>query len=845
MFDFNVDGYKLVFYVENLMRDYIIKYMPESVFPNALINEAELNSKTSEKGSKLTYNEILQFLHIGQLFDVIKSRSFIFYKKNEVGKLSISPLVERRNTIMHSRFISANQFNEIKEICERLVISFKDNEFMSSWNRFISEEIDDYSIPLIYVEYPLGKNFTRLVGRDKELADLKNAIKIPTPVSIVRHGGLGKTAIVLQLVEDLLYSPAQPYERIYFMSFKNSVFENGVIRKLEKVISNHEDLINKLSFHMEIDISGKSFDNIETEVWMNIFSHRTLLVLDNLETEIVQTNLAEFTNIANRFLTNFTNPSRLIITSRYGLGDREQKFPILEFDVDRTKELIKNYMHDREDKLKGNSNEDWEWVQTYTKGNPGLIISFCNSFRTSQKSMLDLRVEFNSKYTMESRQLHDMQDVFLEFCFQNILVSVTRETQIFISALCYLASEANLKEISEELLAFLIDELNFNKLSIQNLRASILVNVGFLQPILGSNMYHVNEMFIDYINGNFADEQSVFTVFSLKNSEWYSVLKQMKMSILDLQDEVELTVGQILSKLYQIKFRSKLDNRLLLKAFLCDSTTKNLVYYFEKSNSVDILNNFNMLDKIKFFINQNIDISLQERIAFIVIEAITNINHQIKQGTVKGFRQHDLFDFFQQIQTRLWIFRTNSISKKLRIKIVDMLIAIFQLDEAEKFLLHNELTMIKVAFELYSRQIGNLVGRDRTRCEPYIIKCQTILSGKNARYVRDEAKALFFVYMARYYKLDNPKLAYKTIDALEALPRLSDTMYSLYLESLLIRAECKFLMKEKKEEIEKLISFFKSELNQPRYVNLRVQKRRSLESSLVYVEKQLRSYKIS
>lgn len=833
----------MVFYVENLMRQYLIQYMPEKAFPAHLIAEAELNANIKADPRKLSYEEVLQYLHIGQLFDVIKSRSFTTYKSNGANVLNISPLIQRRNTIMHSRFISVNQFDEIRHLCEGVVNSFKDESFVASWNQFISDEISDYNIPLIYVEYPLGKNFTRLVGRDKELGDLKNAIKIPTPVSIIRHGGLGKTALVLQLVEDLLYSPNKPFERIYFMSFKNSVFENGTIRKLEKVISNHSDLIYKLAFHMNVKTSEKIFDEIEEEVWSNIFSQSTLLVLDNLETEIVQTNLAEFTKIANRFLTNYTSQSRLVITSRYGLGDREQKFPIFEFEVDRTRELIKNYMYDREDKLKGVSREDWDWVQTYTKGNPGLIISFCNTFRTSQKSLMDLRVEFNSKYTMESRELHDMQDAFLEFCFQNTVESVPRDTQIFISALSYLSSEANLKEISEELLAFLIDELNFNKLSIPDLRATVLVNVGFLQPILGSNLYSVNDQFIDYINGNFSEGSRVYTVFDLKSSEWYSSLKQMKANILDLQDDVELTVGQILSKLYQIKFRSNADKRLLLKAFLCDSTPRNLLYYYEKASSVDVLNNFIMLDKIKFFVNQNKEINLQERIVETIIGALVSINHEIKQVSIRGFRQLDLFEFFQQLKSRFWIFKMNSISRNLRIKIVEMLVAINQLDEAERFLIGHEDMMPRVAFELYSRQVGNLAGRDRVRCEPYILKCQSIIAGKNSRYVRNEAKALFFVYLARYYKRENPRLAYNTIDSLDSIPRNSDTMYSLYLESILIRAECIILMKGEKREVETLLGNFKSELRDARYAKLRTRKRKNLESTLEFVERALRAYK--
>ncbi|WP_214607640.1 hypothetical protein, partial [Mycobacterium tuberculosis] len=95
------------------------------------------------------------------------------------------------------------------------------------------------------------------------------------------------------------------------------------------------------------------------------------------------------------------------------------------------------------------------------------------------------------------------------------------------------------------------------------------------------------------------------------------------------------------------------------------------------------------------------------------------INHEIKQVSIRGFRQLDLFEFFQQLKSRFWIFKMNSISRNLRIKIVEMLVAINQLDEAERFLIGHEDMMPRVAFELYSRQVGNLAGRDRVRCEPY------------------------------------------------------------------------------------------------------------------------------
>ncbi|QOT12788.1 hypothetical protein JNUCC32_12515 [Paenibacillus sp. JNUCC32] len=745
---------------------------------------------------------------------------------------------------MHSRYISFQQYEEIKEICERVVSSIKDEYSSQNWNRFLTEDIESYSIPLIYVEYPLGKNFEKLIGREKELGEIKQYLKRPFPISIIRHGGLGKTALVLQLVEDLLYSPHRPFERIFFMSFKNSVFENGVVRKLEKVISNHTDLINRLAYYMDIRTVDRFFKEVEEEVWKNIFSKKTLLVLDNLETEIVQSNLSEFTNIADMFLTNYTNPSRLIITSRLGLGDSEKKYPLLEFDMERTKELVITNLPERHNMLIKAEHTDWEWVQKYTCGNPGLILSFCDSLRNSNKTLMDLRVEFFSKYTLEARQLYDAQDVFLEFCFANTAESLGANSQVFMAALSYLFLEANLKEVSEELLGFLIDEIGFIKLGLHNVKAQVFVNIGFLRPISGSNKYYVNELFVNYINGNYSNRGEVYTVFDLKNSEWFAPLKQMVVSIIDLQYEEDLSVSQILSNLYKVKYEQTSNNAFLMKAFFCEPTLSNLLFYLEKSQPVEVLNNFNLLEKVKSLLIQNKDQQTIERIVSRLIYCMSEINHLIKRGdrsVVTHLRQSDLYDFFQQMQSRISVIKIGSMSIFLRRKIVDFLVSINQLDVAETYVESHEEQMSKSCFELYSKQIGIWAGRDRSRCERYITKCNHLIG---SRFIRDEAKAGFYVYLGRYYRDENPLLAYKVSSEIDKIPAVNNTIFSFYLESLLLRAQCLIEAKHNKEEIIKFIDAFKKESRTSRFKDIQIRKRKGFEESIRVIERTLRRQQI-
>ncbi|RUS47453.1 hypothetical protein [Cohnella sp. AR92] len=848
MYNTNIDGYKVLFYIENLLRDYIVKYLSESKLPTHIRKDAEKNAENNGIILPLKYNELLQFLHIGQLYDLIKSKDFKEFKNNTVDRIDISSLVKRRNNIMHSRIISAEQFDEMTKLIDKLILLLDDHDFLSLWNRFINDEINDYSVPLLFVEYPLGKNFNSLIGRGQELLNLKKAIDIPTPVSIIRHGGVGKTALVLQLIEDLLYAPNRPFDRIYFMSFKNTVFNNGQIKKLEKVISNHRDLIYTLAQYMEIDSTELGLDEVETKVWENMFSHKSLLVLDNLETEIVKSNLAEFTKVADLFLRKYTNPSRLIITSRYGLGDREQKFPLFEFDLNRTKELVYMYMLGSEEKLKNISHDDWEWVQKYTQGNPGLIISFCNTFRSTRKSLMDLRVEYDSKYSAEARELHDNQDTFLEFCFENTIESMPKESQIFLSALCYLCDEAKIDEVSEELFSFLIEEIKFERLGLHNLRPANYVNIGFLQPIIGSDKYFVNQLFIEYLNGNYAENKNIFTVFDLKKSEWFIILKSIRSVIVDIQFDEALSVGQLIARLLKAKYNQTADVSYLYKAFISDCNLENLVYYYDKAQPSEAIRDIQLLDKVRSVVLQNKELVLQERAAKRLVQCLFVINQMIKTKVTRDLRQSDLNEYFNHLEKKLWLFRSNNLSLELRKKVCEFLISINSLSRAEHYLSNYQSVLPNVTFELYTKALGHLANsdkeQDKVQCEEYVSKCNSILAS-NSLNLSKTGKARFYIFSARYFMDQNPKRAMDTVKLIDKFPIDNNSIYSLHLEALIIRIQCSFVTREKKNIISDLIEQLKALMGQRMYQSLFPKKRQTFIEQLGRIERHFRSYRSS
>ncbi|WP_366249102.1 hypothetical protein [Terribacillus aidingensis] len=823
----NIDGYKKIFFLENLLREYLVDYVDKSDLNVTFVEKME--AMASENGEMETnqLDKLVLYSHIGELADVIKSKAFIRKKPNQISKINVQILIRHRNNIMHSRSISLEEMEEIERVCDKVIVYLNDVDYQQKWNEFKINDIDNFKIPEVFIEYPIGKNFDRLIGRGKELKDLKFEITKPIPVSIVGHGGLGKTALVLQLIEDYIYSPSQPFENIYFMSFKNSVFENGKIRRLDKSITNHKDLILKLASYMKFDLSS-DLKLLEEKVWTEIFNTRSLLILDNLETEIVNSNLGEFREIARDFTNNFTKPSRLIITSRYGLGDREAKLPLFQFDLENTKKLMENYLNADLLLEKDIREEDWRWIQSYTQGNPGLIIAFSNTLKTTGKKLLDLRVEYDTKYTAESRDLHNQLEEFLIFCFENTIESMNKESQIFLAILCYICSEADIQEINEGMITYLKDEVGLKKLGEENLRAQIFTNIGFLQPIPNSNKYYVNELYIQYLDGNYSD--NIYNVFRLKGSEWYSKLEELKNQINEIQFNEELSLSTLLSELYMSKYKIKNDRKYLINAFYCEPTLNKLIQIYQKSSKTEVIENFVLLDKLQVELKDNRKVDKQNRVIELILKALTNINREILKRNINTIKQRDLHEIYKQLMDKIPILRDGTVSLPVKKLACPLLITFKDYSEVQK-LIKNESKLITERFNLYLKQLGDLSGSNNEECITYIEECKEIIK------LHPDKISLFLVaqyklYSSRYFKKNDPEEALKILENFEAyFDQNNIKMFVFSLESLLIRMECLLKVNGDFNKVNSLKGIFEKYQSLPQYKNLFKDKRVNLEQN--------------
>lgn len=159
---------------------------------------------------------------------------------------------------------------------------------------------------------------TNFIGRSKEIAEIRAELKRKnvTVLSVIGEGGVGKTAITLKLLYDMLDDPNCDFDMIIWTSLKTNELSNNTFKEIGDSIKTTAEMHEKLAAF----VGEKTVDNtksfiIELEQNMN-----TLFVLDNLET----INTSDIRD----FIDEFSEYGKVLITSRIGLGEMEHRYKL-------------------------------------------------------------------------------------------------------------------------------------------------------------------------------------------------------------------------------------------------------------------------------------------------------------------------------------------------------------------------------------------------------------------------------------------------------------------------------------------------------------------------------------
>ena len=159
---------------------------------------------------------------------------------------------------------------------------------------------------------------TGYIGRRQEMVEINELLlnKKNQIISIIGTGGIGKTAITIKLLYDLIDNCNHEFDAILWISLKTRTLSNGEFVTLNNTIKEFDKIIEELTRVSILEESLTPEENIIK--FMTEFN--TLLVLDNLETIN--------TEKVNQFLKQIPFGSKVLITSRYGLGELEYRYKL-------------------------------------------------------------------------------------------------------------------------------------------------------------------------------------------------------------------------------------------------------------------------------------------------------------------------------------------------------------------------------------------------------------------------------------------------------------------------------------------------------------------------------------
>ncbi|MEZ2591340.1 NB-ARC domain-containing protein [Pantoea agglomerans] len=203
------------------------------------------------------------------------------------------------------------------------------------WFRQVSWEIDN-NLPEKF-----DHDITSLIGRKKERKSLLAAINNPRInfISIVAPGGVGKTALVLDLLKEISLTPSsrEKFDHICYVTLKKHHLTVNGITELENIDSISQIKQEIVKYFSPDDFDSKKQELTYPDVLTEESDKKVLLCIDNLET-LLRDGPDEFMAFLYELPTNF----KVIVTSRI-MVDSSYPIPLKELQTEGAFQLAKSY----------------------------------------------------------------------------------------------------------------------------------------------------------------------------------------------------------------------------------------------------------------------------------------------------------------------------------------------------------------------------------------------------------------------------------------------------------------------------------------------------------------------
>jgi LuxR family transcriptional regulator, glucitol operon activator len=320
--------------LKNIIKKYITPFQEDITF----FQDNDLVLKVLDRFSKenigvdykKNIDDIIDYIDFQDSFVVLKKNN-VFLPKitsdylNEIYN-ELTDLTPIRNRVMHTRPLLGGDFSTVYDFVQKLKYNSPIDWKITIETREILEKDPSYILTLkipttsVYGEsskvihnLPIPDfDDTGFIGRTKDVEEIKNLIFSNKVVSILGDGGIGKTALAVNVAYDLVDMGEKcPFELIIWTSAKTTMLTSKGIEEIYSAITDYTGLISVISNNLDNSIQEKKLDAIIE--YLELF--KTLIIIDNLET-IQSEEVRDFIRRAQ-------TKCNIVITSRIGLGELE------------------------------------------------------------------------------------------------------------------------------------------------------------------------------------------------------------------------------------------------------------------------------------------------------------------------------------------------------------------------------------------------------------------------------------------------------------------------------------------------------------------------------------------
>lgn len=288
--------------------------------------------------------EFIDFYDLSKILNKIKTQQ-TFFSEDELFFVcgELERLSKCRNRVCHSRPLEPNDFNELLDFTRDI----KSKGTGLNWAN-INEAIRNLDTPsfalklnipefwknnkrFVYNNLPIPEfDDTGFMGRDKDRNSINKLLLSNTKViSIVGEGGIGKTALaqrclydILELCEDKENDPPC-FDIIIWTSLKTNRLTAAGAEEIRNSISSGSGLFQNISENLGTKPSAP-ISHILSDISEYMSEFKVLLCIDNLET-ISGSDVRDF-------LAEAPQGSKVLITTRVGLGEIEYRYKLDKLD---------------------------------------------------------------------------------------------------------------------------------------------------------------------------------------------------------------------------------------------------------------------------------------------------------------------------------------------------------------------------------------------------------------------------------------------------------------------------------------------------------------------------------